>query len=399
MFLSPIALLERTGIKLWGGLRRVYSRSALLMKSLTLLIEAIWYRRHPLWWMAAAALWPWTLVFRSAAWLRRMLMHKESTSLSRPVVVVGNVSAGGSGKTPLIIGLCEALSARGVRVGVLSHGYRASERYPRQIDGGSSPELVGDEGFLLYCLCPPGTPVWVGRPRVAGLKLMLAASPELQLVLVDDGLQDTSFRHDLELVLYSQAGLGNRLLMPAGPLRTPWPVHSLPDGTPPRLLVRSDADAQPEETTGESSELYVNPELQGVYPAAEFFRPGVRRVLPFETLAGKRCHLFCAIARSWRVVESLGKVGLQVSASAYPDHFPLSYANLQAELDSLGPKPEPEVILLTEKDAVKVLSHQAGEAQVEIALRIWVIAYRVSPPTSMVERLIALSRLTPQRLG
>lgn len=137
------------------------------------------------------------------------------------MLVVGNVVAGGSGKTPVVIALVQRLRANGLAVGVISRGYGRSPRDVREVHADSSANAVGDEPVLIQRRC--SVPVFVAASRVRAAQALLAAHPQTQLIVSDDGLQHAALARDLELGVFDDRGLGNGWMLPAGPLREPWP--------------------------------------------------------------------------------------------------------------------------------------------------------------------------------
>ena len=143
----------------------------------------------------------------------------SSDRLPVPVVVIGNITVGGSGKTPLVIALVEELVARGWHPGIVSRGYRADTRMPQAVGVDAVAEMVGDEPLLL---ARTGRPVWIGADRPRAARALLAAHPECDVVVADDGLQHYALARDVEIaVVDASRGLGNGLPLPAGPLREP----------------------------------------------------------------------------------------------------------------------------------------------------------------------------------
>ena len=175
-----------------------------------------WLRRGAL----ACALWPLSLLFRGLAAVRRGLFAAGVSHAERlpvPVVVVGNIFIGGTGKTPLTIWLVEALRAAGFRPGVVSRGFGAKDAAPREVSATSTPTEVGDEPVLIAVRT--GCPVFVGRARAAAGRALLAAHPEVNVIVTDDGLQHYALARDVEIVLFDGRGVGNGWTLPAGPLR------------------------------------------------------------------------------------------------------------------------------------------------------------------------------------
>ena len=136
-----------------------------------------------------------------------------------PVIVVGNITVGGAGKTPLTLWLAKELAARGWRPGIVSRGYGGDHAAPCPVSAASLAVEVGDEPVLLQRRSR--VPVWVGRDRVAAGRALLGANPEVNIVLCDDGLQHYRLARDVELAVFDGRGAGNGWRLPAGPLREP----------------------------------------------------------------------------------------------------------------------------------------------------------------------------------
>jgi tetraacyldisaccharide 4'-kinase len=162
-------------------------------------------------------------LFRMAMTLRRWMYEHgwlATFQLGVPVVVVGNITAGGTGKTPLVIALVKSLQRQGYRPGVVSRGHGGTGDQPTLVTPDSDPRCVGDEPVLIAWRTQ--APIAVGRDRVAAARLLLARSPGIDLILSDDGLQHYRLGRSLELaVVDGAAGLGNGLPLPSGPLREP----------------------------------------------------------------------------------------------------------------------------------------------------------------------------------
>lgn len=263
-----------------------------------------------------------------------------------PVVVVGNLVAGGSGKTPLVIALARALRSRGHAVGIVARGYagRLGKRAAQGVGAASDPREVGDEAVLLAAVS--GCPVVVARQRDRALEL-LHRRERLDLILSDDGLQHDRLRRDAELVVLDARGLGNRRLLPAGPLREPV-----------SRLARVDAIVFNESGAPGGS-------LEPILPAgaAPVFRSRVRAIgarplaagvgaAPSLSIAelvalcrGRSVAAVAAIGAPQRFFSMLAALGIVARDYPLPDHDwidPQWLAALAAEL-----------ILITEKDAVK----------------------------------------------
>ena len=181
-------------------------------------VVAAWYAPRVT--VLAALLWPLSLPYRLVVALRRALFRAGALRVQRmpvPVIVVGNITVGGTGKTPLVRALAEHLAARGFRPGIVSRGHGGSETGPVAVAADDDPRRVGDEPPLHAAA---GFPVWIGRDRPAAARALLAAHPQCDVLIADDGLQHYALARDVEIVAVDAArGLGNGLMLPAGPLR------------------------------------------------------------------------------------------------------------------------------------------------------------------------------------
>src|SRR5437660_5101207 len=202
-------------------------------------LVATWYAPKPT--LLARALWPFSVVFRMLVTIRRTFYRigiLRTHRLPVPVVVVGNVTVGGAGKTPLTLALAKALAERGRHPGIVSRGYGGSNVTPRAVVPGDDPHVVGDEP-LIYAR--EGLPVWIGRRRAAAAQALVAAHPNVDVVIADDGLQHYALARTMEIVVVDAAReVGNGMLLPAGPLREP-ATRLLETDTVVRLVSRDDA--------------------------------------------------------------------------------------------------------------------------------------------------------------
>ena len=179
-----------------------------------------WTHRGLLAWL----LWPVALLFGTLSALRRAMYQVGLLKMQRVpalVIVVGNVVAGGSGKTPVVMALVRHLQARGVRVGVISRGYGRRARDCQEVLDDSVISDVGDEPALIKRAT--SAPVFVAARRFDAARSLLERYPETQVILCDDGLQHLGLQRDLEICVFDDRGIGNGFLLPAGPLREPWP--------------------------------------------------------------------------------------------------------------------------------------------------------------------------------
>ncbi|MDQ2989380.1 MAG: tetraacyldisaccharide 4'-kinase, partial [Pseudomonadota bacterium] len=172
----------------------------------------------------ACLLWPVAQIHGLLVRLRRALYQRgmlASERFSVPVIVVGNVVAGGAGKTPLVMALVRHLQARGLQVGVVSRGYGRSGHESLEVRPETPVYESGDEPALI--LRATGAPVFVANRRTEALRDLLAAYPATAVVVCDDGLQHYALQRDIEIAVFDDRGVGNGWLLPAGPLREPWP--------------------------------------------------------------------------------------------------------------------------------------------------------------------------------
>lgn len=298
-------------------------------------LQRLWYQRRPLWLLVA--LLPLSLLFAAVVALRRAAYRSgllRSIRVTRPTIVIGNITAGGTGKTPFVIWLAALLQAKGLRVGIVLRGYGGtSPQWPREVDTGTSSEEVGDEAVLLATRT--GAIVVAGPDRVAAAQRVIELGADV--VLSDDGLQHYRLARDLEIAVMDEyRGLGNRLLLPAGPLREPASRLNSVD-----LLVRT----QRASTTGQagaglaSRQIVVKAQLAD----AASLTSSERRAL--ETFRAAPVHAIAGIGNPAAFFSALEDAGLTVDARALPDHAALTREDIRFADDA--------PVLMTEKDAVK----------------------------------------------
>ena len=190
------------------------------MPDIRLALQQAWLKKG----LIACVLWPVSLLFSALLRLRKLLYRFgvfHSQRLPVPVIVVGNVFVGGVGKTPLVIALVKQLTATGLKVGVLSRGYRRSGEGSQPVTPRSLAQDVGDEPLLIARACR--VPVFVGKNRFEAGRDLLAQNPYVQVIVCDDGMQHLGLTHDLAICVFDERGVGNGWLLPAGPLREGWP--------------------------------------------------------------------------------------------------------------------------------------------------------------------------------
>jgi tetraacyldisaccharide 4'-kinase len=306
-------------------------------------LTGLWQRRSPM----ACLLWPLSVMFGGLTALRRALYRLRilrSVRLPVPVIVVGNVVVGGTGKTPLVIWLVDALRLAGYVPGVISRGYGGdADADVVEVMMASRADQVGDEPLLIArrAQCP----VMVGRDRVAAARALLAAHPAVDVIVSDDGLQHYRLQRTVEIVLFDERGGGNRWLLPAGPLRESMSRQrdvtvlngvQLPTGLPKNCLRMQLAGQRAEALSDRTHSI----SLSG--------------------LSG-RIVAVAGIGNPERFFGMLRAIGLSIETMALQDHHIFSaqtFAGIAAD-----------VILMTEKDAVKC----EGIDSVSNDPRMWVV--------------------------
>jgi tetraacyldisaccharide 4'-kinase len=291
-------------------------------------LERCWYRTG----YAHLVLLPASWLFGALAALRRMLYHTrilKSFQLNVPVIVVGNISVGGTGKTPLTLALAQQLIAHGRHPVIISRGY-GGDGYQRQVTADNTACQTGDEPLLMArrALCP----VWVGSDRVATANQALQAHPECDVILCDDGLQHYRLRRDVEIVVIDgKRGFGNGYLLPAGPLREPVSRLNCVDA----VIIN-----------GENSINNFNNQYMMKLCGDIFYNLRYpEKSLSASKLQGLNLHAVAGIGNPQRYFDHLKALGLSVTPHAFPDHHPYQAGDL-----AYSPC---DALLLTEKDAVK----------------------------------------------
>jgi tetraacyldisaccharide 4'-kinase len=283
----------------------------------------LWYGNS----LGSWLLWPVSIVYRGLVGLDKLWASiRGRRGLPVPTVVVGNVTVGGTGKTPGVIWLAQQLSAMGLAVGIISRGYGGRSSGTHLVEARSDPEQFGDEPALIQLRT--GCPVAVGRDRLAAGALLLRHYP-LDIVISDDGLQHWRLKADYELaIIDGMRGLGNRMCLPAGPLRESASRLRRVDA----VLVNGEPFAYPAAWRGHLR-------VDRVYPLAE------GESVELESFRGQPVHAVAAIGNPDRFAALLRAHGLTVTLHPLRDHQALEVSDLSFENDW--------PILITEKDAVK----------------------------------------------
>ena len=314
------------------------------------ILQKAWLSRG---WLACL-LWPitilsrlWLLVVRLAYALRL----KRPTKLPVPVLLVGNVLVGGTGKTPVVMHIASELKAQGWQVGVIARAQETAQQNVQEVHSHSPATQVGDEPLLVKKRCK--VPVFIGKERAMAAQALLKAYPQTQLIISDDGLQHRALHHDVALCVFDDRGLGNGFLLPAGPLREPWPRKS----KVPQYLVHTG-----DKPFGASyaakrrlSDVAVN---------------GMGQTRPLASWQGESVQALAAIAQPEVFFQALRQHGIHLSAAhSLPDHAPLTVWQC----------PEDQDLFCTEKDAVKLWLRQP---------QTWAVPLECTLPDSLWAQLL-----------
>lgn len=322
-------------------------------------IEDHWYRRDPV----AFSLWPVSQLFRGVASLRRAgfrIKNLFAKKMPVPVLIVGNIMVGGTGKTPMVIWLVKFLQEQGYKPGVVSRGYGgSSEHYPLAITPVTSPEQGGDEPVLIARRT--GVPVYIDPKRPRAARTLLKEHPEVDIIISDDGLQHYALQRDIEIVMIdSRRGLGNGFLMPAGPLREP-----------ASRLKHADFVV----VNGPSQDADYRMGLQ-----AGALKPvrGGTETSGMDAFRHQDVHAVAGIGHPDRFFDTLRAHGIQIIEHAFPDHYQYRPEDLRFG-DDLP-------VIMTEKDAVKCQGFAPEHS--------WFLPVTAIPDRAFAEQLLQRLRNT-----
>ena len=340
-----------------------------------------------------------------------------------PVMVIGNISVGGSGKTPLIIALVDYLQEQGINVGVISRGYGGdSSQMPALVDAASLPSVVGDEPCLIVNMT--GVPMAVCPNRKQAITTLLDVHPDLQLIIADDGLQHYALQRDIEWIVVDAArGFGNEQLLPTGFLREPMSrlqgatviYHEEPNtssASDNKNIQQSQADRLSMHLQADDMQLLWQPvladaritDLQSSDSQVSGFQLTGFEVNNEAPKKGSRVHAVSGIGYPQRFFDTLHSLGFEVIGHPYPDHYEFSLA----ELLQYHEYP----IVVTTKDAVKIrallwqlTTEQPLNAEYKaLVSRLWVLPVTAVLSDSCYDNLqqqltvlnIDMSRACPQ---
>jgi tetraacyldisaccharide 4'-kinase len=294
-------------------------------------LESVWYGAEP----PLLPLRTFAAFYGGFAAVLAARKRRRARRLPVPVIVVGNITAGGTGKTPLVIHLIEILRRRGLRPGVVSRGYGGrAPRYPLRVTASTDTQHSGDEPALIARRS--GVPVAVAPDRVAAAKLLLDEGG-VDVLIADDGLQHYDLARAAEICVVDGArGLGNGRLLPAGPLREPPARLDSVD-----LIVVNGGGWRPARSAGV-------PIIDMHMTIAEAVALADGRRRPLADFMGKQVHAVAGIGNPERFFASLRQKGINVLPHPFPDHHRFSAVDVNF--------PGEHPMLMTEKDAVKCRS-------------------------------------------
>ncbi len=323
-----------------------------------------WLER--VWWQPSPQRAPWVLrslagVFGTVSKLARR-MASPAAQLPVPVLVVGNLVVGGTGKTPIVIALVQALAAAGRRPGVISRGHGRQGEEIAVVSAMSKPLAVGDEPLLIKRRT--GVPVFVGRKRARVAAALCAAHPEVDVIVSDDGLQHHALPRAAQVIVFDDRGLGNGLLLPAGPLR-----EALPGQLPPDTFVVYTGQRVSTALPG----VLVARDARSVV-AFDSWRAGDgARSQPLSELRGRRLTALAGIGAPEQFFAALEAAGLSIMRLACSDH---------AEYTRVPWPAGSREIITTEKDAVKLATLPPFDTPV------WVLPLDCHLPPALLNELL-----------
>ena len=287
----------------------------------------------------------WHIILLPLSWLFAIVVYLrkcfyeygwlKSYRLNAPVVVVGNINVGGTGKTPLVIWLAEQMKLAGYKPGIISRGYGGSARLVTEVLPDSNPIQVGDESVLIAMRTK--CPVFVSADRVSAGQHLLKSYPECNIIISDDGLQHYRMQRDVEIVVYdSVKGFGNGALLPAGPLREFQSRLKTVD-----VIVSNGADSR-------KNLACFNPVTMELVATDFYNLADVQKKSSAQAFSQLKILAVAGIGNPQRFFDQLHAMGLQFESLAYADHYVFQTKDFEHT--------NADVILMTEKDAVKCRS-------------------------------------------
>ncbi len=333
-------------------------------------VQAAWLGRGPL----AIALLPLAALYGLLSALNRARHLVGGPKVQRvpvPVIVVGNLVAGGAGKTPAVIAVVQRLRVLGHVPGIVSRGHGRRGDDLVDVTPQTPVQQSGDEPLLLRLRT--GAPVVVGRDRAAAARELLRRHPDVTAIVSDDGLQHHRLARDLQVIVFDERGAGNGWLLPAGPLREPMPARP-----PASSLVLYNATAPSTPWPG----FVLQRRLAGVVALDDWWRGAPSSIDGLKALQGRPLLAVAGLARPGRFFDMLRAHGLSIETLALPDHDP--YATLPWPTGTTD-------VIVTEKDAVKLSPARVAPA------RVWVAALDFSLDSPTAAAFDAALAILPSR--
>lgn len=333
-----------------------------MMLCLSRLLPRWWYRRSiaPLLWLFLPLSMFWSSVLALRHWAYRSgLLHSQR--LSVPVIVIGNLTVGGTGKTPLCLWLVDHLRSQGWSPGVISRGYGGRHRQPVWVTANADVALVGDEPLLLVRRL--GVPVVVCRDRVAAGRALLARYPACNVLIADDGLQHLALSRDVEIAVFDARGVGNGWVLPVGPLR-----ESVKRVREVDAVVWNDFPKEEKDIVLMGKNQFAMSLLGDRFVALN----DPSQHCQAEAFHGRQLYAVAGIGHPERFFAQLRLLGLSFSAHPFPDHYAYSPQTLSFAQGG--------VLIMTEKDAVKCAGWYQGEA--------WVLPVTAAVSSTLLAKIL-----------
>ena len=353
---------------------------------------AFWEKRG----LKALLLWPASLIFSWLTGLRKALYAMgilRGESISMPLVIVGNIRVGGTGKTPTVLAIAKALHLHGFKPGIISRGYQSNssnaQSDPKEVTPESSPIEHGDEPcYMAQELADQKTPVMVHSHRVTAAKALMIKHPDVNVIISDDGLQHYKLKRwpareggrDIELVVRDARGEGNQWLMPAGPLR------EKPDRARDFTLNIVGTEATTiktlppyfQDSPNFSLPVKIDQLYQLATPSRRMALSQITQLLDPSEDSEKQLLAAAGLGNPKKFFDLLRSTGLKFQEMALPDHFDFATNPFKENTA--------KVILITEKDAVKC--KQLNDYKDDE--RIWILPITVDLPKDFVSQMVEI---------
>jgi tetraacyldisaccharide 4'-kinase len=342
---------------------------------------AYWEKKN----LKALALWPLSKLFGAATSLRRSLYDfgiLKSHALPVPVVIVGNIRVGGTGKTPTVLAIAKTLHAQGFHPGVISRGYKGSNQEPTEVTATSLPSVCGDEPcYMATQLEHLNIPVFIHPNRVKAAQQLLEQFPHVNVIISDDGLQHYGLKrwpareggHDIELVIRDARGEGNEFLLPAGPLRE---SSERPRDFTFHLGLKETVGPYFQDAPSYDLAIEIGNIYQLKDPSHQMSLRSINDLLNDSTTTEHQLLAAAGLGNPNKFFQLLKDSGLKFNELPLPDHYDF--------LTNPFKNRDEKVILITEKDAVKCM--QLNEYKDDE--RIWVLPVTVNLPDDFISQMV-----------